>query len=241
MIERPILFSGPMVRAVLADSKFQTRRTKALEYFSRPENDPDGWLCARVAEGHAFMVYKNTPHERAVKCPYGQPGDRLWVRESFRFPAGLDGLAPNAVGEKALDAGYSTPWAPTEFEADGTRTGRWHGFEIPPAATVPGKLRPAIHMPRWACRLLLEVTRVRVERLQAINHMDAIAEGLDTAPGGWWSGGVGHAAPTPYYAFAYLWASINGPGSWVSNPWVWVVEFTAQALDNRPQKEPACL
>lgn len=226
MRERPIIFNGPMVRAVLAGDKTLTRRTKGLEYFSRPDNDPDGWWCARVADGHAYMVYKQSPHERAVRCPYGQPGDGLWVREAYRFPASLDRLSPNDVRDKALDAGYSTPWAPTQFEADGCRAGAWHGFDTPPMVTTPGKLRPGIHMPRWACRLVLEVTRVRVERLQAINHMDAIAEGVGLNPS---AAEVTMATPAgdslPRVLFRALWEQINGVGAWEANPWVWVVEF----------------
>lgn len=224
--ERPILFNGAMVRAVLAGDKIQTRRTNGLEYFSRPENDPDGWLCARVADGMAYMVYRNMPHERPVRCPYGQPGDRLWVREAFRFAASLDRLSPNDVGEKALDAGYNTPWAPTQFEADGTRTGAWRGFDTPPAITAPGKLRPGIHMPRWACRLALDIVRVRVERLQAINHFDALAEGVGLNPS---AADVPMTVPAgeslPRAMFRALWEQINGAESWQANPWVWVVEF----------------
>ncbi len=226
MRERPIIFNGPMVQAVLAGDKTLTRRNKGLEYFSRPDNDPDCWWCARVADGHAYMVYKQSPHERAVRCPYGQPGDRLWVREAYRFPASLDRLSPNDVGDKALDAGYSTPWAPTQFEADGCRAGAWHGFDTPPTVTTPGKLRPGIHMPRWACRLVLEVTRVRVERLQAINHMDAIAEGVGLNPS---AAEVTMITPAgdslPRVLFRALWEQINGVGAWDANPWVWVVEF----------------
>ena len=235
MRERPILFSGPMVRVILAGNKTQTRRTKALEYFSQPENDPNGWWCARVSDGVAYMVYKQSPHERAVQCPYGRAGDRLWVRESYRFAASLDRLSPNDVGEKALDAGYSRPWAPTQFEADGRRTGSWRGFDTPPAVTTPGKLRPGIHMPRWACRLVLEITGVRVERLQDINENDAIAEGIERMPCGvpdtrlWRNYTPGNgwtpSLAIPQNSFRTLWESINGEASWDANPWMWAVEF----------------
>lgn len=86
-------------------------------------------------------------------------------------------------------------------------------------------MRPSLHMPRWASRITLEVTGVRVERLQEISEADARAEGLSTAPGGWWSGADGQAGATPRAAFALLWNSINGADSWNENPWVWVVEF----------------
>ncbi|WP_050451066.1 hypothetical protein [Bordetella bronchiseptica] len=219
MIERPLFFNGPMVRAILAGTKTQTRRGKGLEYFSRPENDPEGWLCARVAEGHAFMAYKHMPHERAVKCPYGQPGDRLWVRETW------------AYGIHAM-AAYRDEDGPFVYAAGGTTQGR-----------LGDRWRPSIHMPRSACRLVLEITGVRVERLQDISEADAMAEGCSPA---WLDAGGNttvhtEAPPTYRQGFARLWREINGDGAWPANPWVWVVEFTAQALGNRPQKEPACL
>ncbi|WP_241131121.1 hypothetical protein [Achromobacter xylosoxidans] len=110
-----------MVRALLDGSKRQTRRAKALEYFSQPENDPDGWWCARVSDGVAYMVYKQSPHERAVQCPYGQPGDRLWVREPWRSTAALDKHSGSQIADLCLDAGYNVPWAPIQYEADGAR------------------------------------------------------------------------------------------------------------------------
>ena len=137
MRELPILFTGPMVRAILAGNKLQTRRMKALEYFSRPENDPDGWWCARISDGFAYMVYKQSPHERAVRCPYGQPGDRLWVRETWAF--GIHAMAARRDDE-----------GPFVYAADGTAQGR-----------LGDRWRPSIHMPRSACRLVVEITGMR--------------------------------------------------------------------------------
>ncbi|WP_289241232.1 hypothetical protein [Delftia sp.] len=153
-----------------------------------------------------------------MAAPTASPATRLWVREAFRFPASLDHLSPSVCGDKALDAGYRTPWAPTQFEADGSRTGEWRGFDTPPEKTKPGKLRPGIHMPRWASRIALDIKAVRVERLQDISEADALAEG------------VPHSLNLPGGRFArenfeHLWWTINGDGSWDSNPWVWVVEF----------------
>ncbi|WP_315136786.1 hypothetical protein [Achromobacter marplatensis] len=209
MRERPILFSAPMVRALLAGNKTQTRRV------AKPVRHP-GW-------GNLYepgVLAREPQHTIDLACPYGQPGGRLWVREAFRFAASLDRLSPNDVGEKALDAGYNTPWAPTQFEADGSRAGAWHGFDTPPTVTTPGKLRPGIHMPRWACRLVLEVTGVRLERLNEISDDDIASEGIQE----WIDGGVDHDG-YPRDAFRSLWESINGAGSWQANPWVWVVEF----------------
>ncbi|SAI59109.1 Uncharacterised protein [Bordetella ansorpii] len=216
MKERPILFSGPMVRALLAGTKTQTRR------IAKDVRHPD---LGNVYSPGALVLEREPQHVIERSCPYGQPGDRLWVRESYRFAASLDGLAPNAVGETALDAGYRTPWAPTQFEADGARAGAWHGFDTLPIVTVPGKLRPAIHMPRWACRIMLEITGVRVARLQTISEADARAEGVIVEE----CHKIGYCAgadrPPAIRAFRELWESINGAESWQANPWVWAVEF----------------
>ena len=222
MRERPILFSGPMVRAILAGNKTQTRRV-AKEFAGRDDLD---------------AILTRFPNQNG--CPYGQPGDRLWVREAFRFAASLDRLSPNDVGEKALDAGYNTPWAPTQFEADGRRAGAWHGFDTPPTVTTPGKLRPGIHMPRWACRLVLEITGVRVERLNEISDSDCWAEGIDECDGSLDEVKICRLAKTmgrtfedPQPTYAALWEAINGAGSWATNPWVWVVEFRRAATDKK--------
>ena len=215
--ERPILFSAPMVRAILGGRKTVTRRPvkgaglKWLEEFT-PE------YVAEPANG---------------LCPYGQLGERLWVREACRYPASLDHYSPSAIGEKALDAGYTKPWCPTHFEADGARNDGWQGFETPPAVSVPGKLRPPMFMPRWASRILLEITAVRVERLQDISDAQIEAEGidLDALTDGQDRYDMCHAGsgaegrPTLQTAWRDLWQSINGLESWTANPWVWVVEF----------------
>ncbi|WP_447988304.1 hypothetical protein [Achromobacter spanius] len=209
--ERPILFNGPMVRAILAGNKAQTRRTRGLEYFSRPENDPNGWWCARVADGHAYMVYKQSPHERAVRCPYGQTGDRLWVRETWQhanYPFGpYQDHTPVLYRANYLDDAHGPDG---ELSAEG-RYREW---------------RPSIHMPRTACRLVLEITAVRVKRLQAIGDSDALAEGVGLNAS---SVGVVMTTPTgesmPRLMFRALWEQINGADAWDANPWVWVVEF----------------
>lgn len=228
MKDRPIPFNGAMVQAVLAGTKAQTRRAKALEYFSRPENDPDGWWCARVSDGVAYMVYKQSPHERAVQCPYGQPGDRLWVREPWRSTAELDKHSGSQIADLCLDAGYSVPWAPVQYEADGARCD-WKHTGTPPhdGPPRPGRYRHARFMPRWACRLVLKITGVRVERLNEISESDAQAEGCAPA---WLDVDDNetvhaHQQPTFRRGFARLWREINGPSSWDANPWVWVVEF----------------
>lgn len=220
--ERPILFNGAMVRAVLAGDKTQTRRTNGLEYFSRPENDPDGWLCARVADGMAYMVYRNMPHERPVRCPYGQAGDRLWVRETWQHAN-----HPFGPYQDHTPVFYRADYLDDPHGPDG---------ELSPEGRYR-EWRPSIHMPRAACRLVLKVKRVRVERLQAINHMDALAEGVGLNPSAADVRMPLRAGESlPRAMFRALWEQINGAEAWAANPWVWVVEFRAQGNTDKKEK-----
>jgi hypothetical protein len=221
MKERPILFSAPMVRAILAGTKTQTRRVAkglALEWLS------EGFEPAFVADDANRL------------CPYGQPGDRIYVREAFRLLGVFDADSPIAVGELCLNAGYPKPWAPIQYEADGSRD-NWMHVGTPPHDDGPpeaGKLRPGIHMPRWASRILLEIVGVRVERLQDISDADAIAEGIERNseyPTLWKRGNlhgdqnIVKSTGFPKLGYRSIWEQINGAGSWAANPWVWVVEF----------------
>lgn len=218
MRERPILMSAPMVRATLDGSKTQTRRV-ASKLVRHPDLGNRYMPGALVLEGEPQHVI-----ERA--CPYGRPGDRLWVREAWRTARSLDHLSPQAIADRCLDAGYRKPWAPLLYDADGHRNSEWRGFGPHPGAAEPGKGRPSIHMPRWASRISLEITSVRVERLQDISDTDAVAEGIGLNPS---AVGVSMTFPPGESAchagFRALWESINGPESWAANPWVWVVDF----------------
>lgn len=212
MAERPMLMSAPMVRAILAGTKTQTRRIvkgAALDWLDRDGFTPE---------------FTAAPENRL--CPYGQPGDQLWVREAWRTAASLDHLSPSAIAARCIDAGYRKPWAPLLYDADGHRNSEWRGFETPPKVSEPGKGRPSIHMPRWASRITLEITSVRVERLQDISDTDAVAEGIGLNPS---AVGVSMTFPQGesacHAAFRVLWESINGTESWAANPWVWAVEF----------------
>lgn len=212
--ERPILFSAPMVHALLAGTKTQTRRIAKVE-------DTMGRasiLAPRRGNSTAstFLLPEHAALAAAACCPYGRPGDRLWVREAFRFLDSFDGDSPSRVGERCVDAGYRKPWAPTRYEVDGLMR-NWMTVgtpTYPPTPPAPGKLRPSMFMPRWASRILLEVTDVRVERLQDISAEDCFAEGIDLR--------VETPAKTQY---ARLWDEINGDGAWEANPWVWAVSF----------------
>jgi hypothetical protein len=211
MKERPILFSAPMVRAIQAGTKTQTRRVvKSVGRdggFVLVEQESGAYWPYRSDDGETTFVTVRERgdeylHEIPMCCPYGAPGDRLWARETWAQP-GAVARSDDPVREDG----------PVVYRADGESAHSW---------------RPSIHMPRWASRITLEVTGVRVERLQDISGADAIAEGIerDALTDDWSSYGqfVG-AALTPKGSYRALWDSINGTGSWDANPWVWVVEF----------------
>lgn len=190
MAERPILFSAPMVRALLAGTKTQTRRVvKARK-------------CPDIGCELAPSEIAGEEHLDRL-CPYGQPGDRLWVRETWAAPHRYDHLGPSNIPVDGVR---------THYAASEDRGGlRW---------------RPSIHMPRWASRITLEVVGVRVERLQDISQDDARAEGAP--PSHTSIDAVSREFGYPDFPrswYAQLWDQINGPGSWDANPWVWVVEF----------------
>lgn len=189
MRERPILFSAPMVRAILAGTKMQTRRVAK------------GVVAQHSRTGEALSKLDSAGPR--APCPYGAIGDRLWVRETWNQ---FDG------------------WAGYRYAAD------YDGWGIGPDDDpdhVPDhavRWRPSIHMPRAASRITLEITAVRVERLQDISESDAQEEGCALecmTPTGDDNGSAiyGHSG------FMNLWKSINGTESWESNPWVWVIEF----------------
>lgn len=199
--DRPILFSGAMVRAILDGRKTQTRRV------AKPVKHPD---LGNIYAPGALVLEREPQHVIDRACPYGQPGDRLWVRETWQHSNHPFGPYDDDCALFYRADYLDDPLGPDlELSPDGIRR-HW---------------RPSIHMPRSACRLELEITGVRVEQLNDCSEADARAEGLMTAPGGWWSGAEGQAAPTPQAAYALLWNSINGAGTWEANPWVWVVEF----------------
>lgn len=216
MTERPILFSGDMVRAILGGRKTQTRRVVGglgkrfplvnlrlagnslngtTEPYSGRFNDPMSWGWARAEEG------VDAPLGGWLEwCPYGRPGDRLWVRETLR-----------------QHGNFGFPLGPCEQVR--SVQGRIWSYAADNVADHTGT-RVSIHMPRWACRLVLEVTGVRVERLQEISGYDVIAEGCER---GAQFDPNGKTAVEKYRA---LWDSINGKRApWSSDPWVWVVEF----------------
>jgi hypothetical protein len=228
MTQRPILMSPPMVRAILAGTKTQTRRIAK------------GVVAVHAHTGEALSQLDSAGPR--IPCPHGLPGDELWVRETWRTAKSLDDLSPSAIADRCQDAGYRLPWAPLAYEADGHRNSYWKGFEFNGDAQ-PGKTRVSIHMPQWASRITLRLTSVRVERLHAISQADALAEGITTVRTPEWdlkhfdawrkefdeacqAGIKPPLGPSPCATYHALWEEINGPGSWDLNPWVWVEEFT---------------
>ena len=200
--ERPILFSAPMVRAILDGQKTQTRRVITGKYA-----DPVSGLDKSFAK---------------INCRYGQPGDQLWVRESWRTSLCADDRPPRETKDHGL---------PFWYEADDQC--KWTGATSGgPSFITPGKLRPPIHMPRWGSRITLEITGIRIQRLQDMSEEDARAEGITDGGclncGNSEPCGCSNPQPDARDSFIWLWGSINGkaPGkSWIDSPWVWVVEF----------------
>jgi hypothetical protein len=233
---RPILFSATMVRAILAGTKTQTRRVV--------KGAPNDWapthpqtLYPTVVDSHGdeqpgseSYGAGNSDGDCWIRCPYGQPGDRLWVRETFYcddafFPDGLPVSCRwrEVEGQRVaipLEEQRAEMLESMYYRADGEP--EWEGTES------PTPWRPSIHMPRWASRITLEVTGVRVERLNACSADDAKAEGIGEFIGGWAclsDDAPQQAGSTPQEGYRHLWETINGAGSWNANPWVWVIEF----------------
>ncbi|MDX7989188.1 hypothetical protein FE392_18045 [Xenorhabdus sp. 12] len=227
MKERPIIFNGDMVRAILSGRKTQTRRP--IPDWQLPKHYPDNehsnkWMA--IAQRHpryGFAVFGETEElcakelEEAISCPCGNKLEHLWVRETFQF-----GLCTKST------LAYRATHKSEDLE-DGWRE--------------PVKWRPSIHMPRWASRITLEITNVRVERLKDISEQDAISEGMQFTDygknhfnqqrNGWsWQETTHHdeCLSTARFAFGNLWESNYGEYSWDANPWVWVIDF--RRIDN---------
>jgi hypothetical protein len=210
--ERGILFSGPMVAAILAGRKTQTRRVVKSEHAPDVEawafaDDTGLWRMGVYGEGGAAADMGG------IRCPFGVPGDRLWVRETHAI-----------VPRTAYWHDMSIPHAEHGDE--------WAIYRAGWTRSPPTRWRPSIHMPRWASHLTLEVVSVRVERLQTITEEDAVAEGVPCWVCGGRTDGTSendcacfHTKGAARDSFGVLWDSINGEGSWDANPWVWVVDF----------------
>lgn len=195
MKERPIMFSAPMVRAIREGRKTQTRRIVR-------EPQPRLIDPCHKYNPHKFTFWHDDhyPNGSGVFCPYGVPGDRLWVREAWYYDVPPHKLPSKKPKDFDADSLY--------FRADGKCC-----QQIPECSCAEvgkPKWKPSIHLPRWASRLTLEITDVRVQRVRDIDMNDVEAEGVSHDTDG---------------AFQAAWASINGPDSWDANPWVWAITF----------------
>ncbi|QBR52694.1 hypothetical protein [Erwinia sp. QL-Z3] len=208
MKERPIIFNADMVRAVLDGRKTQTRRIIKLDHERGMENP--------VVRGKGGAVSYVGCRLASTLCPFGEVGDRLWVRETFR------------VHSRATDV------ATLVYKASEQQSWTQQTHRVPiekcnkPA--VIDKWTPSIHMPRWASRVALEITGVRLERLKDISAEDVTAEGIKTlgeAMWGpqWWADAPQAAINDAQLQFSIIWSKIYGEASWQANPWVWVIEF----------------
>lgn len=187
MAEKPILFSGAMVRAILAGRNPLIRRAVKIQPTTFPDQGPGLWHHVKGAKWESGLPYI---------CPYGKPGGNIWVRETFAL-YGMEAEKPEN--------------RPIFYRADDDAK---MGYHTPPDI----KWKPSIHMPRWASRLTLEITHVKVERVQEITKEDCIAEGiagLEDVHAGW------------HQPFAKLWdlAYIKRGFGWDKNPWVWAITF----------------
>ena len=236
--ERPILFNGEMVRAILDGRKTQTRRViKPQPWMEYPRIiGPEEYHCSievngMIEEGPLVYGVYDEDGEWGVKSPYGKPGDQLWVRETFfhadeEYHYEHNGITMQAVAITAPEV--------TVYKAD-------NEYWDPEALRECGmKWRPSIHMPRWASRIQLLIKDVRVERVQDIGIQDAISEGIAELTkddvvkkyavldkGDYSSIPWSEMALDPRIAFAGLWQDMNAKRGfgWDTNPWVWVVEF----------------
>ncbi|WP_454724235.1 hypothetical protein [Delftia acidovorans] len=212
MRERPILFSGPMVRALLAGTKTQTRRVVKPQPNSTHSGFPY-WNVGGYRASWCRSAADGGPLEPAnpLLCRYGQRGDRLWVRETFGH------FERNENFKLGCEVFY---------RADG------NCLELEP-------WRPSIHMPRWASRITLDINALRIERLHDISEADAAAEGVfySTDHMGHWSGTGDRWWTTAREAFRDLWISINGQPSWDANPWVWALKFDRIQATEKGKKQ----
>lgn len=222
MKERPIIFNGEMVRAILDGRKTQTRRIMKKQ----PVLNGNLYEVFGAAWSKGVTSVPAVPgHSLSTRCPFGEVGDRIWVRETFA----------------AFDADWKFPGRPHDL-----KDGPWPNVIYPASGSgvLPVTLRPSIHMPRWASRITLEITGVRVERLNDISHEDAGREGVHTEVLDqtvvarnyaaedeffqFWSESMPHYVEMNELfraSFHSLWQSIYGEESWQANPWVWVIDF----------------
>ena len=221
--ERPMLFQTEMVKAILEGRKTQTRRTKGLEvpkdlvfdeikfYYRSWPKRPLCFMKSIIAKGKEYFQII-----AQFKCPYGKPGDLLWVKETWSKVTDASKKEDNRIHFKASTGKNNFTW------------------------------KPSIHMPKEASRIWLMIEDIRVERVQEISERDAIAEGIEEISKKYgyefdiykdYMGFMHDGYQTPRYSFKSLWVSINGEESWNANPWVWVIQFRVLSTTGKPSDE----
>lgn len=231
MKERPILFSGAMVRAILSGQKTVTRRVvkpalpDSVAEILPFAGSPEAWMPSMPGS-------PEQPWEEQIRvCPYGKPGDRLWVRETW---ADVNMCGAPAIAYRADEDIRDLMAEGLFLDEDGAfnyQDPRWKKYPFCDwyAELHLARWRPSIHMPRWAARILLEITAVRVERLQDISEGQAEAEGVRACEHDLDPDGNGYSATE---LFSILWSSLYGIDSYNANPWVWVFEFKRVEVAN---------
>ncbi len=286
MIERPIIFSAPMIIALLEGRKTQTRRPVKSpvkdreisflpEHYNDPEekdfyqwgddtsrDNPEAWGIINFIEYDPLTLTE-------MSCPFGEIGDRLWVREKFKIIDAAAGFDRGMNDERQPGGARIEFQADMAIENSGELVIRDDGKDEGEQAVrffKKGTVAPSIHMPRWASRILLEITDVRVERLHAIDDNDALEEGIEyTVTGDDFEGDTSYhcknymangsvvykasensdldeditdheLAVSEIESFKSLWQSINDPASWDANPFVWVIQFSVIAKNIKEQQ-----
>ena len=212
MNDKPILLNTEMVRATWDGRKTNTRRIfklpKGMEWYDELGGEKAGWFCDTDGKGWWEIS--------ELSCPYGQPGDLLWVRETCRE----DVIGSRSLAQYEADDSYVIQGS----DEAGANASWWYSKSI----------CPSIHMPRWASRLTLRITNIRVERVQEISEEESVLEGVEwdhEHGSGWKEYGKGAwpgvaACVFARDSFKELWNSINGPDAWDRNDWVWCIEFS---------------
>ncbi|MGP3095394.1 hypothetical protein ACTVPL_02880 [Serratia marcescens] len=238
MKERPVIFNGEMVRAILDGRKTQTRRVMKVQPESSKTRAGDFWFSSKKLESMVHVsdfMPGNSPIAdchlffQEHCCPFGQVGDRLWVREAYQGPLfNFDQMETYLEDTSKFERPEFC-----EYRADGGKTPEYYDADD----NLRYGWKPSIHMPRWASRITLEITAVRVERLNDISESDAKAEGVRAIENNFGNGPAycDYLLPNlddaaEWYnrasdSFKSLWKSIYGAENWSANPWVWVIEF----------------
>jgi hypothetical protein len=224
MKERQILFSAPMVRALLEGRKSQTRRIVKHQGIVDHPAIPGGKIIQLGGKQAWLNSQSDHPQHISKFCPYGQPGDRLWVRETWTKTTNVNEYP--GWPDRPCTLVDDDPNYVVVYRADG----EWEWLDNDGFLTDETHWKSSMFMPRWASRILLEITDIRVERLIDISEEDAIAEGCNQNHNGYfWAGphkeGGLKQLTTARVAYRDVWESINGAGSWGANPFVWVISF----------------